>query len=65
MRPVPPSRRRVARSRAKNYWQVATHLMESARALIALGEEVVLDEGCRSFHTINAGSEVPLALANP
>ena len=39
MSPVPPPRRRVARSRAKDYWQVATHLMESARALIALGDE--------------------------
>ncbi len=32
-------RRRVARHRAKDYWQVATHLMESARALVALGDE--------------------------
>lgn len=39
MSPVPPPRRRVARHRAKDYWQVATHLMESARALIALGDE--------------------------
>lgn len=39
MSPVPPPRRRVARRRAKDYWQVATHLMESARALIALGDE--------------------------
>jgi hypothetical protein len=39
MSPVPPPRRRVARSRAKDYWQVAIHLMESARALIALGDE--------------------------
>ncbi len=39
MSPVPPPRRRVSRHRAKDYWQVATHLMESARALIALGDE--------------------------
>jgi hypothetical protein len=39
MSPIPPPRRRVARHRAKDYWQVATHLMESARALIALGDE--------------------------
>jgi hypothetical protein len=39
MSPVPPPRRRVGRNRAKDYWQVATHLMESARALIALGDE--------------------------
>ena len=39
MSPVPPTRRRVGRHRAKDYWQVATHLMESARALIALGDE--------------------------
>jgi hypothetical protein len=32
-------RRRVGRHRAKDYWQVAVHLMESARALIALGDE--------------------------
>ena len=34
-----PPRRRVGRHRAKDYWQVAVHLMESARALIALGDE--------------------------
>lgn len=39
MSPVPPPRRRVARHRAKDYWQVSTHLMEGARALIALGDE--------------------------
>lgn len=39
MSPVPPPRRRVARRRTKDYWQVATRLMESARALIALGDE--------------------------
>jgi len=32
-------RRRVGRHRAKDYWQVASHLMESARALITLGDE--------------------------
>ncbi len=32
-------RRRVSRHRAKDYWKVATHLMESARALVALGDE--------------------------
>jgi hypothetical protein len=32
-------RRRVGRHRAKDYWQVAVHLMASARALIALGDE--------------------------
>jgi hypothetical protein len=35
----PPPRRRVGRHKAKDYWQVAVHLMESARALIALGDE--------------------------
>lgn len=39
MSPAPPPRRRVARHRAKDYWQVATQLMKSARALIALGDE--------------------------
>lgn len=39
MSPAPPPRRRVARHRSKDYWQVATHLMESARALITLGDE--------------------------
>ena len=39
MSPAPPPRRRVARHRAKDYWQVATHLMESARALVTLGDE--------------------------
>jgi hypothetical protein len=29
----------VSRHRAKDYWQVATHLIESARALVTLGEE--------------------------
>ena len=39
MSPTPRPRRRVARHRAKDYWQVATHLMESARALVTLGDE--------------------------
>lgn len=39
MSPVPPPRRRVARHRAEDYWRVATHLMESARALIVLGDQ--------------------------
>ena len=38
MSPAPP-RRRVSRHRAKDYWRVANHLMESARALITLGDE--------------------------
>jgi hypothetical protein len=37
--PPPPPRRRVPRHRSTDYWRVATHLMESARALITLGEE--------------------------
>jgi len=39
MSPRETSRRRVGRHRAKDYWQVATHLIESARALVTLGEE--------------------------
>ena len=39
MSPTSQSRRRVARHRAKDYWRVATHLMESARALVTLGDE--------------------------
>ena len=39
MSPAPRPRRRVSRHRAKDYWQVATHLMESARALVTLGDE--------------------------
>jgi hypothetical protein len=38
MSPAPVLRRRIARHRAKDYWQVAGHLKESARALIALGD---------------------------
>jgi hypothetical protein len=33
------SRRSVGRHRSRDYWMVATHLMESARALVTLGEE--------------------------
>lgn len=33
------SRRRVGSHRANDYWQVATYLMDSAKALITLGEE--------------------------
>lgn len=39
MSPVSAPRRRVARHRSKDYWRVATHLMESARALVTLGDE--------------------------
>lgn len=39
MSPRPTQRRRVSRHRADDYWRVATHLMESARALITLGDE--------------------------
>lgn len=39
MSPRETARRRVSRHRAKDYWQVATHLMESARALVTLGDE--------------------------
>lgn len=34
-----PARRRVGWHMAKDYWKVAVHLMDSARALIALGDE--------------------------
>jgi hypothetical protein len=34
-----PPRRRIGRHRAKDYWKVAVNLMESARALIELGDE--------------------------
>ncbi|HEY4214452.1 MAG TPA: hypothetical protein VGM84_23445 [Steroidobacteraceae bacterium] len=33
------SRRRIPRHRAAEYWQVATHLMESARTLLTLGDK--------------------------
>lgn len=39
MSPIPPPRRRIPRHRSKDYWRVATHLMESARALVTLGDE--------------------------
>ena len=39
MSPAQRPRRRVTRQRAKDYWQVATHQMESARALVTLGDE--------------------------
>jgi hypothetical protein len=37
--PTPSPRRRTPRHRSTDYWRVATHLMESARALVTLGEE--------------------------
>lgn len=39
MSPAPPPRRRTPRHRSQDYWRVATHLMESARALVTLGDE--------------------------
>lgn len=39
MSPTPAPRRRVARHRARDYWRVAAHLMESARVLVTLGDE--------------------------
>jgi hypothetical protein len=39
MNPGPAPRRRVARHRASDYWQVSTHLMESARTLLTLGDK--------------------------
>lgn len=39
MSPKAALRHRVARHRAQEYWQVASHLMESARALLAFGDE--------------------------
>jgi hypothetical protein len=39
MSPRETVRRRVSRHRAKDYWLVAMHLMESARALVTLGDE--------------------------
>ena len=39
MNPGPVARRRVARHRASDYWQVSTHLMESARTLLTLGDK--------------------------
>ena len=39
MSPAPPPRRRIPRHRSKDYWRVATHLRESARALVTLGDE--------------------------
>lgn len=37
--PRPTPRRRASRHRSEDYWTVATHLMESARALVTLGGE--------------------------
>ena len=39
MNPMPAPRRRIARHRATDYWQVSTHLMESARTLLTLGDK--------------------------
>ena len=39
MTPKPVTRRKVARHRAADYWQVSTHLMESARTLLTLGDK--------------------------
>jgi hypothetical protein len=39
MNPGPAPRRRIARRRASDYWQVSTHLMESARTLLTLGDK--------------------------
>ena len=39
MSPTPPARRRIPRHRSTDYWRVATHIMESARALVTLGDE--------------------------
>lgn len=39
MSPRETARRRVSRHRHRDYWQVATHLIESARALVTLGDE--------------------------
>lgn len=39
MTPRPPARRHTARHRAADYWQVSTHLMESARTLLTLGDK--------------------------
>ena len=39
MNPGLAPRRRVARNRASDYWQVSTHLMESARTLLTLGDK--------------------------
>ena len=39
MSPRETARRRINRHRAQDYWQVATHLIESARALVTLGDE--------------------------
>ena len=38
MSPSPPARRQVPRHRAADYWKVASHLMESARTLLTLGD---------------------------
>ena len=39
MNPGPAPRRRISRHRASDYWQVSTHLMESARTLLTLGDK--------------------------
>lgn len=39
MSPRETARRRISRHRGQDYWQVATHLIESARALVTLGDE--------------------------
>lgn len=65
MSPVPPPRRRVARHRAKDYWQVATHLMESARALVTLGDEEYGNAIgiCLIHAVISAGGAVTINVA--
>src|SRR5688572_19903815 len=40
MSPTRATRRRIPRLRGADYWKVSTHLMESARTLLTLGDEM-------------------------
>ncbi|MGH9897729.1 MAG: hypothetical protein ACRD63_06230 [Pyrinomonadaceae bacterium] len=65
MSPKSTSRRRVGRHRARDYWQVATHLMESARALLALGDEEYSNAIgiCLIHATISANDSITITTA--
>jgi hypothetical protein len=52
------TRRRVPRHRAAEYWQVATHLMESARTLLTLGDKEYGNAiGIRIIHAVISAND--------
>jgi len=65
MSPRETSRRRASRHRAKDYWQVATHLMQSARALVTLGDKEYGNAIgiCLIHAVISAGDAVTINVA--